>query len=144
MCLLEWVLQARAAGSLPGQAEGILLLVLTPDHLRSPGDGGNPVVPSVRVAFRQNHEKKELLRNGFCWAAHGQGLHRDGSVSCFSPVWAWGGCSCRLFVLFHQRCGAMGNIDCSQLLYQQRARKLRIQKDLFLLRKFGVCLFLEK
>lgn len=85
----------------------------------------------VCIAFRQNDEKKELLQNGLRWAVQSQGLHRDESVSSFSPAKARGGCSCRLFALFHQRCGAMGNTDLSQLLYELRARELRIKKDLF-------------
>ena len=104
-----------------GKPRELLLTVLIPDHLHSPGDGGNPVT-SACVAFRQSDEKKELLRNGLHWAAQGQGLHRDESVSSFSPIRARGGCSCRLFALFHQRCGAVGNTDLSQLLYQLRAR----------------------
>lgn len=68
-----------------GKLRELLLLVLTPDHLRSPGDRGNPV-PSACIAFRQNDEKKELLRNGLHWAVQGQGLHRDESASWFSPI----------------------------------------------------------
>ena len=56
-----------------GKPRELLLTVLTPDHLHSPGDGGNPVT-SACIAFRQKVMRK---KSRFRMAYTGQHKARD-------------------------------------------------------------------